>query len=193
MMTADLIQRLAAPFPPEAVSWRLGQLNKEKTRGLALAYIDARDVMNRLDDVCGPFGWQSEHIVCGDRVTCRLTIRDPETGEWIGKTDGAGATDVEGDKGAYSDALKRAAVSWGIGRYLYDTASPWVDVEAIGRSHRIADNQRPKLLAALRVSAGVNAALKAPRRRVPPRWCRGPSRSHRTRSPRSRHLLPRPR
>src|SRR3546814_7926738 len=32
----------------------------------ALAYIDARDVMRRLDDVCGPAGWQE------DRKSTRL-------------------------------------------------------------------------------------------------------------------------
>jgi hypothetical protein len=48
---------------------------------------------------------------------------------WVRKSDGAGETQVEGEKGAISDALKRAAVKWGIGRYLYDLDSPWVPCE----------------------------------------------------------------
>lgn len=146
----DIAQRLAAPFPPDAIEWRIGPTNKEKTRGMALAYIDARDVMNRLDDVAGPFGWQSDHVVSANgMVTCRISVLDPESGEWIAKSDGAGKTDVEGEKGSYSDALKRAAVAWGIGRYLYATESPWVAVEPAGNSYRIKDSERPKLLAAL--------------------------------------------
>jgi len=51
------------------------------------------------------------------RVTCELSIRFGE--RWITKTDGAGDTGIEGEKGAISDSLKRSAVLWGIGRYLY--------------------------------------------------------------------------
>jgi len=92
---------------------------------MALAYLDARDVMDRLDEVCGPENWQSlfDETPRG-RVICRLGIRIGD--DWVYKSDGAGDTDVEGEKGGISDALKRAAVSWGIGRYLYRLDSPWV-------------------------------------------------------------------
>lgn len=178
---SDIAQRLAAPFAPETVSWRVGSTNKDKTKAMALAYIDARDVMNRLDEVCGAFGWQSEHIVTGDMVTCHIRIRNPDTGEWITKSDGAGKTDVEGEKGSYSDALKRSAVSWGIGRYLYDLDSPWVAIEPVGRSYKIADAEKPKLLAVLRRQGGVapgrqerpeaasNAPAPQPQQPAPPR------------------------
>ncbi len=145
----DIARKLSEPFPPNAVSWRIGSTNREKTRAMALAYIDARDVMNRLDSVCGPFGWQSKHIATGETVTCHIRIRDPESGEWITKSDGAGKTDVEGEKGSYSDSIKRAAVSWGIGRYLYDLDSPWVEIEARGNSYVIKQSEIPKLAAKL--------------------------------------------
>jgi hypothetical protein len=64
---------------------------------------------------------------------------------WIWKSDGAGATDVEGEKGMLSDALKRAAVRWGVGRYLYDLKSPWVAIEPMGRSYKIAESEKKKL------------------------------------------------
>jgi hypothetical protein len=44
-----------------------------------------------------------------------------------------------------SDALKRAAVRWGVGRYLYELKSPWVALEAAGRSYKIPDAERKKL------------------------------------------------
>lgn len=91
---------------------------------MPLAYIDARDVMERLDSVVGPEHWQDEYTEGpSGRVFCHLTIHG------IRKGDGAGATDVEGAKGAISDAFKRAAVKFGIGRYLYDCKSGWVDLE----------------------------------------------------------------
>jgi hypothetical protein len=38
-------------------------------------------------------------------------------------------------KGSYSDAFKRAAVKWGVGRYLYALDAPWVDIEKRGNSY----------------------------------------------------------
>lgn len=127
-MDRETLVRLAEPFPRSLVSWRSQSLMKDGTKALALAYIDARDVMNRLDQVCGPENWQSslEETPKGRIIT---TIRIRVGDDWIGKSDGAGATDVEGDKGAISDSLKRCAVQWGIGRYLYDLESPWVPCE----------------------------------------------------------------
>lgn len=135
----DIFERLSAPFPPEAVSWRVGSSNKKKiqrdtgdnyaraTKGMALAFIDARDVMDRLDDVCGPGGWQCRYPHANGKTVCEIGIK--ADGEWVWKADGAGDTDVEKEKGALSDAFKRAAVRWGIGRYLYHLPSPWVDLD----------------------------------------------------------------
>lgn len=119
---------LSAEFPRESVHWRVQGKPYErngKYSAMALPYIDARDVMDRLDDVCGPHGWQSEITETqSGRVLCRLGVLCD--GQWVWKTDGAGGTQVEAEKGGISDALKRAAVSWGVGRYLYRLDSPWV-------------------------------------------------------------------
>lgn len=140
---SDILSRLAEPFPPDRVSWRLGALSSDKKKGIALAYIDARDVQDRLNQVCGPH-WQCEHIPSGERkVTCRIGIKIGD--EWIWRSNGAGDTDIEGEKGSYSDSFKRAAVLFGIGRYLYDVASPWVELEAAGRSFKIKESELPKL------------------------------------------------
>jgi hypothetical protein len=122
---------LTAPFAPSAISWRaqsVSNKNPEAPKAMALAYIDARDVMNRLDDVCGIDGWEDSYTETPlGRVICTIRIRCGEG--WVSKSDGAGKTDVEGDKGGISDAFKRAAVKWGIGRYLYDMPTPWVACE----------------------------------------------------------------
>ena len=55
-MLSDLFDKLAEPFPPDAISWRVGSTTQDKSKGMALAFIDARDVMDRLDLVCGPAG-----------------------------------------------------------------------------------------------------------------------------------------
>lgn len=143
-MTDDICARLAEPFNSSVVSWRVGPTTKDKTKGMALAYIDARDVMRRLDEVCGPENWQDDYPWSdGKRVVCRIGIKIGD--EWIWKTDGAGDTDTEGEKGALSDAFKRSAVKWGIGRYLYDVTSPWVQIEQKGNSYVIAESEYARL------------------------------------------------
>lgn len=127
-MTFDLAL-LSEPFPADAIHWRAQSMNRDGTSAMALAYIDARDVMARLDEVCGPANWSDSFAETPKgRLICTLSLRIND--EWIGKADGAGDTDVEGEKGAISDALKRAAVKWGIGRYLYDMPVVWADCES---------------------------------------------------------------
>ncbi len=123
--------RLRAPFDPNLVHWRVGSTNKDKTKGLALAYLDARDIQERLDDAVGPENWEDEYKQAGSSIICRLRIRieTPHGWEWIAKSDGSGESDIEGSKGAISGALKRAAVKFGIGRYLYYTPDFWRPLE----------------------------------------------------------------
>lgn len=129
----DTLEQLAASFPKEAIHWRAQQLTKKGDKAMALAYLDARDIMDRLDAVLTPQGWQAIHYDCGGgRLACKIGIFAGtlgEGGEWIWKSDGAGGTQVEAEKGAFSGALKRAGVMWGIGRYLYALPTPWVPCE----------------------------------------------------------------
>src|SRR3990167_8055726 len=107
------LSKLAIPFLPDQIDWRVGSTNAEKTRGMDLAYIDARSVMDRLDEVCGIDGWQCEYSGIGaDKTCCRIGISIPRSGitiylpggaassseavaEWVWKADGAGDTDFE--------------------------------------------------------------------------------------------------
>jgi len=122
------LTKLSAEFPKDAVHWRIQGKPYERQgqfSGMALAYIDARDVMDRLDEVCGPDRWQNQYDETpSGRIVCQIGILAGDN--WVWKSDGAGNTAVEGEKGGISDALKRAAVNWGIGRYLYRLDSPWV-------------------------------------------------------------------
>ena len=91
-----------------------------------VAYIDARQVMELLDEVVGSENWQSKFQMLGTKLFCSLGIfirnHDEEWGggEWVWKEDVGTESQIEKDKGQASDALKRAAVHWGIGRFLYD-------------------------------------------------------------------------
>jgi len=130
-----ILEALKAPFEASQIHWRVGATSKDKKKGIALAYIDARDVMKRLDDVVGFQNWSDSYDETRQgRILCTLELR-LETSEknkwqdWVSKTDGAGETQVEGEKGAISDAFKRAAVKWGIGRYLYYLPNQWCELD----------------------------------------------------------------
>src|SRR5262249_39820056 len=121
---------LAAPFDPSEVKFKPAVVSGN--RALALAYVDARAIQDRLDDALGVAGWQDEYEILADgSVICKLRLKIG--GEWITKTDVGGPSEQpdEGDrrKAAFSDALKRAAVKFGIGRYLYRLPSQWVDYD----------------------------------------------------------------
>ena len=141
---------LRAPLPVDEIYWRVGAKTQDKKRGLALAYMDARGVMNRLDEVFGIDGWEDAYVETPtNRIICTLSVTfgSDVAGHslWVHKSDGAGMTDVEGEKGAISDALKRTAVKLGIGRYLYNLPAVWVPIEPWGKSHRIVPGEEPEL------------------------------------------------
>ena len=130
-MTAKQIHAaLSARFPPGVVQWKPQAISGE--RALAVAYIDCRAVQSRLDEVMGIAGWQEEMLPLEDgSVMCRLSLKIE--GEWITKCDCGSPSDNkdagERRKAACSDALKRAAVKFGVGRYLYSLPKSWVEYD----------------------------------------------------------------
>lgn len=133
----SMFEQLAAEFPRNAVSWRAQSMTKDGDRAMALAYIDARDVMDRLDEVCGPAGWSDSYVeTAKGRVICSIAIKTDEG--WISKSDGAGDTAVEGDKGGISDAFKRAAVKFGIGAYLYALPKTYAETKKNPKTGKVS-------------------------------------------------------
>ncbi|MFC4453383.1 Rad52/Rad22 family DNA repair protein [Deinococcus sonorensis] len=126
MKLSDVQRRLHAPFPSHLVNWKPQVISKDRSRALLLAYVDARAVQDRLDAIC-PDGWSFEiEVIAGTQtptVKGRLTVLGV-TREDIGE---AGEGEFGTLKAASSDALKRCAVQFGIGRYLYDLPKVWVD------------------------------------------------------------------
>jgi hypothetical protein len=116
----DLFAALAAPFDSDEVKLR-------SQSGRQLHYVTARTVMNRLDDVLGPENWWDDFVPLEHSVICRLTIRLPD-GTTLTKSDAGGyagmADPGDDDKSGFADAFKRAAVKFGVGRYLYRDGIP---------------------------------------------------------------------
>jgi hypothetical protein len=152
-VTNENLTRLRQPFPSSDIKWRVGRWNSEALRGQALPYLDARSIQSRLDDIVGAENWQVEYksSPLPNGLICRLGILVGDT--WVFKEDGAQLDAVNSGnnreiaiKGAYTDAFKRAAVMWGIGRYLYDYTAPWVEIKMRGKDAVLA--QDPPILPA---------------------------------------------
>lgn len=129
MTPAEIQAALSAPFKQSELGVKPQTVSGN--RALAVWYVDARAVMNRLDAVLGPTGWQTSYREFKEGVVC--TLRVCIQGEWVSHEDVGGESDQrdEGDrlKSAFSDALKRAAVHVGIGRYLYELPLVWADYD----------------------------------------------------------------
>jgi len=125
-------QQLKDPFAPNLVKFT------GKGGGSKIAYIDARDVQKRLDDVMGIENWKTEIISCDGGSLCKLSLKIE--GEWITKTDGAENTKIAAFKGGISGALKRAAVQWGVGRHLY-----YFDLKKFNFSEHNRDGDWPEI------------------------------------------------
>lgn len=141
-MKAEDLKRLSEVFSPSDLEWRIQKSGVTNGRPYAriLCYVTSRAVQNRFDEVCGPADWKNEirevstihewtdkngnmHKDNSTAYIQGISIRVGD--EWITKWDGADETNIEAVKGGISGALKRAAVLWGVGRYLYNLGDSW--------------------------------------------------------------------
>lgn len=131
---SDLLKKLREPFRKEELEFRVGATNNEKNMGLALAYVQARAIQNRLDELFGVDGWTVSYKEISAGFICSLSIKIND--RWVTKEDGAGMTEYESVKGGISNAFKRVASSgFGIGRYLYNAKKNWYPIRQQGRGY----------------------------------------------------------
>jgi hypothetical protein len=121
MNKSEIQEALKEPFEPDDIEWRVqrsGIAANNKPWVVVIPYMTARAVQDRLDSVFGFSDWRDEYKETPKGFLCGLSVCIE--GKWITKWDGSEYTKVEALKGALSGSLKRAAVKFGIGRYLYN-------------------------------------------------------------------------
>jgi len=119
-------ETLTAPIQPNEIEWRVQSVTSTG-KMIVVPYINNRCVMQRFDAAFGPTNWTSEFREIGNGFICRLTVT--VDGETIYREDGASKTNIEPEKGGISDAMKRAAVQFGLGRCLYDYPKVFIECE----------------------------------------------------------------
>lgn len=141
--TKEAVAALTAPFSADHVAWRAGQKTGDGKKGQAMPHVDARHVQDRLTEVFGLAGWKTDYVEViaeGKLLAVRCILSVFVNDQWVGKSDAAPFTsgrdhfsNEQALKGVYTEAMKRAAVHWGVARYLYNFKAPWVDLDERGR------------------------------------------------------------
>lgn len=119
---------LSALSAPMQYKWRVQSFSKNKPQATCVAYIDARDAMQRLDDVC-VHGWQRRHVEIKGHIYCEVGIVMPD-GSVLWRMDCGTESNTEAEKGESSDSFKRACVNFGVGRFLYDLDIVYLPADA---------------------------------------------------------------
>ena len=135
-----LFGRLAEPFDPSEIKWRVTHTTRDGSRGAVIAFADPRAYSDRLNQVFTPSGWtrtyevntvssvtrmKKDKLIQTGKVlvTCTVTIvglgTHADSGEeW--------ADEENAMTSAQAQAFKRACICFGLGRYLYKFAEMWV-------------------------------------------------------------------
>lgn len=124
----QVLIELSKPFHPSRITWRPGALTGQKDKALAIAYADLRAYQNRLDEVCG-MDWSVSYTPWGDRIICHLTINGI-TRSSTGEPDSDAEREEKAWRTAEAIAFTRACAMFGLGRYLYNLPSLWVEYDA---------------------------------------------------------------
>ena len=137
----EILLQLQKPFQKEQIRWRVQQAGMSKNNSpwvMVIPYVDNRAIQERLDEVFG-LSWSNSFkpTPSGDGWLCGITaqVGDDQVTRW----DGAEHTHIEKLKGGLSDAMKRAAVQFGIGRYLYQMEAIFAECHCV-ENRRDAEN-----------------------------------------------------
>ena len=110
-----LREQLEKPMP---YKWRVQSFSKYNPECTCVAYVDSRQVQDRLNDVFGVMGWEADYYQVKNSLFCKITVN--YGGLKVSKSDCGTESNQDALKGESSDAFKRAAVRLGVGRFLYD-------------------------------------------------------------------------
>ncbi|WP_163537264.1 Rad52/Rad22 family DNA repair protein [Gracilibacillus sp. YIM 98692] len=125
----EIMEALQKPFRDEEMEWR-PQHAIQRNQGyklLVLPYVQGHAIQTRLDEVLGP-NWSDDYesIQVNGKEAFRGKLSIKVDGEWVTRTDAAEVSNIESVKGGHTNAFKRVAVKFGIGRYLYNVDPVWV-------------------------------------------------------------------
>lgn len=128
---------------PEEIDVRVAQVKQNGV--VVLLYKDARVDQTILDETVGAMNWKKSYDIIDGQLFCTISIWDDEKKQWVSKQDVGVESNTEAEKGRASDAQKRAAFAWGIGRELYSAPFIWIPAEGVNiKANKCYDKFRVK-------------------------------------------------
>lgn len=156
-LTTEQLKELRRPFPPEALKFKGQSASGNRTKALAVPYIDARLVIARLNHVVGP-DWRPEYDPTQTGMWCHLTLAGVTRSDF-----GTNESTQVGtkQKGMVSDSLKRAAVLFGVGESVYASPSVWLNaVDDYEKAGALIRTQGDKVKSIIVTDGGLALARK---------------------------------
>jgi hypothetical protein len=140
---ADALMRLEEPFASKEVKWLVAATSRDGRKGRVTPYADPRAYTDRLNHIFTASGWTREYSVHTVSPITRMKKDKPiQTGKvlvtcivsipGVGTHSGSGeewADDENAMTSAEAQAFKRACSCFGLGRYFYNFAEMWVDLD----------------------------------------------------------------
>ena len=130
MIKENKLSKLNVATPKDEIKYRPGSTFNwaEKKYARMLAYVDARYIQDKLDEIVGIGNWTNYfHRDEKGILYCTITIkfiREDGSVDSVSKTDVGTESNVEQQKGEVSDSFKRCAVHFGLARDLYNLPDP---------------------------------------------------------------------
>src|ERR1700739_3172359 len=151
---ADALVRLEEPFASKDVKWLVAATSRDGRKGRVTPYADPRAYKDPLTHIFTAGGWTREYSVHTVSPITRMKKDKPiQSGKvlvtcvvsipGVGTHSGSGeewADDENAMTSAEGQAFKRACSVFGLGRYFYDFAEMWVELN---------ENKQPKSLPTL--------------------------------------------
>jgi hypothetical protein len=141
----QLVAALEEPFDPREIKWRVTNTTSDRRRGQVIGYADPRAYTDRLNALFTVRGWTREYSIqviqnfermergnAGTRISGKVVVACKLTVDGLGAHSGLGeewADNENAATAAEAQAFKRACACFGLGRYLYDLAGSWVDLD----------------------------------------------------------------
>jgi hypothetical protein len=139
----EALARLEEPFASKDVKWLVAATSRDGRKGRVTPYADPRAYTDRLNQVFTASGWTREYTVHTLSPITRMKKDKPiQTGKvlvtcvvsipGVGTHSGSGeewADDENAMTSAEAQSFKRACSVFGLGRYFYNFAEMWVDLD----------------------------------------------------------------
>jgi len=79
-----------------------------------LLYMNSRVVVDLLNETVGAYNWTSEYYEVNGKLVMKLGIWDEDKNQFVYKSDTGSESNIEAEKGQFSDCYKRCMARWGV-------------------------------------------------------------------------------